>query len=44
MTIVDPQDIVGRTFILDKGGGKHLRDRIVKSADDFEIDLARDSS
>ena len=44
MTVVDPQDLVGRNFLLNKEGGQHLRDRIVKAIDNFEGDLARDSS
>ena len=44
MPIVYPQDIEGRTFLLDKEVGQSLRARIVKSAHYFEGDLARHSS
>ena len=42
--IIDPNELVGRTFLLDKEGGQHLRTHIVKVLDGFEGDLARDSS
>ena len=41
MPIIDAQDLVGRTFLLDKEGVQRLRDRTVKSIDDFEGDLTR---
>ena len=44
MPIIDPQDLMGRTFLLDKEGGQCLRDRIVKSVYDFEGDLTLESS
>ena len=44
MTIVNPQDIVGEDFFLEKEDGQRLTARIVKSAHDFEGDLARDYS
>ena len=40
--IFDPDDFVGRTFLLKKEGGQCLRDRVVKSLDYFEGNLARD--
>ena len=42
--ILDPSDLVGRTFLLDKEDGQHIRARIVKAIDDYEGDIARDSS
>ena len=44
MPVIDPDDLVGRTFLLNKEDGQRLRARIVKALDDFEGDLARDSS
>ena len=44
MTIANPQDLVVMTFLLVKEGNQRLRASIVKSTDDFEGDLARDSS
>ena len=44
MPVIDHNDIVGRNFLLNKEGGQHLRGRIVKAIDDFEGNLARDSS
>ena len=35
--IVDPLDLVGRTFLLNKEGGQCLRSRIFKSIDEFEV-------
>ena len=42
--LVEPNDLVGRTFFLEKEGRQRLRVRIVKSLDDFEVYLSRDSS
>ena len=42
MPVIDPDDFVGRTFLLKKEGGQCLRDRVVKSLDYFEGNLARD--
>ena len=44
MPILDPSDLVGRTFLLNKEGGQRLRARIVKALDDYEGELRRDSS
>ena len=44
MPVVDPDDLVGRTFLLNKEDGQCLRARIVKALDDCEGDLAQDSS
>ena len=44
LPIIDPSDLVGRTFLLDKEDGQRLRARVVKAIDDYEGDLARDSS
>ena len=44
MPVVNANDLVGRTFFLDKEGSQCLRDRIFKALDDFEGDLARYSS
>ena len=44
LPILDPSNLVGRTFLLDKEDGQCLRARIVKAIDDCEGDLARDSS
>lgn len=41
--ILRPSDLVGRTFLLNKESGQHLRARIVKALDDCEGDLSRDS-
>ena len=41
---VDPQDLLGRTFLLNKVFIQRLRDLIVKAIDYFEGDLARDLS
>ena len=34
MPMIEPQDIVGRIFLLDKEGGQRRRDRIIKSVDE----------
>ena len=44
MPILDPSNLVGRTFLLNKEGGQRLRARIVKALDDYEGELSRDSS
>ena len=44
MPIIHPSDIEGRTFLVDKEDGQHLRARIVKAIDDYEGDLDRDYS
>ena len=44
MPIIYPNGLMERTFLLNKEGGQHLRDRIVKVLDDFECNLAQDSS
>jgi hypothetical protein len=44
MLVIDTDDLVGRTFLLNKEDRQRLRARIVKAFDDFEDDLARDSS
>ena len=44
MPVIDPDGLVGRNFLLNKKGGKRVRARIVKAFDDFEGNLARDSS
>ena len=44
MLILDPRDLVWRSFLLKKKDGKSLRERIVKSLDDYDGDLARHSS
>ena len=44
MPAVDPQDLVGRTFLLNKEGNQRLRACIVKPIDYFEGDLTRFSS
>ena len=43
MPFIDPDDLVGMTFLLNKEDGQRLRARIVKALDDFEGDLSRDS-
>ena len=42
--VVDLNDLVGRTLLLNKEGRQRLRDRVVKDLDNFEGNLARDSS
>ena len=42
MPVTHPNYLLGRTFLLNEEGGQRLRDRIVKSLDDFEGSLARD--
>ena len=44
MPVVDPNDLVGRTFLPNKQGGQRLRARIFKALYDFEVSLDRDSS
>ena len=44
MPILDPNDLVGRTFLIPQEDGQRLRARIVKAIDDYEGDLQRDSS
>ena len=44
MPVVDPQDLMGITFLMNKEGGQRLRDRVVKSIYDFEGDLDRHCS
>ena len=44
MSILDPNDLVGRTFIILQEDGQRLRAMIVKAIDDYEGDLQRDSS
>ena len=44
MHILDPIDLVGRAFLLNKDDGQRLRARIVKALDEYYVDLARDSS
>ena len=41
---IDPNDLVESTFLLNKEGRQRLRARVVKSLDNFEGNLARDSS
>ena len=43
MSILDPNDLVGRTFIILQEDGQRLRAMIVKAIDDYEGDLQRDS-
>ena len=45
MPIVDPVDLVGRTFLTPENEyGQHLRARIVKAIDDYDDDCAKDST
>ena len=44
MPVIDTNDLVGRTFHLNKEGVQRLRARVVKALDDFEGNLARDPS
>ena len=39
MPIIDPNDLVGRTFLILQEDGQRLRARIVKAIDDYEGDL-----
>lgn len=42
MPILDSSNLVGRTFLFNKEGGKRLRANIVQTIDDCKSDLARD--
>ena len=42
MPIIDPNDLVGRTFLLTQEHVQRLRARIVKALDYYEGDLQRD--
>ena len=44
MPILDPNDIVGRIFLIPQEDGQLLRATIVKAIDDYEGNLQRDSS
>ena len=44
MPILDPNDLVRRTFLIPLEDIQLLRPRIVKTIDDYEGDLHRDSS
>ena len=45
MPIIDPADLVGRTFLtLENEDGQRLRVRIVKAIDDYDDDCAKDSN
>ena len=44
MPILDPCDLVGRSFLLNKEDGQRIRVRIVKVLDKYEGDLRRCSS
>ena len=44
MPVIDPNDLVGRTFLILQEDGQRMRARIVKDLDDYEGDLQRDSS
>ena len=45
MPIIDPADLVGRTFLTpEDDDGKLLRARIVKAIDDYDDDCAKDST
>ena len=41
MPILDPSDLIGRTYLLDKEGGQCISTRIVKALDDYEGELSR---
>ena len=43
MPILDPNDLVGRTFLM-KQDSQHLRATIVKAMDDYDGKLQRDST
>ena len=36
MPILEPHDLVGRTFIIPQEDGQHIRARIVKAIDDHD--------
>ena len=42
--VIDPENLVGRIFLLNKEDGQRLRNSIVKALDDFDGNLARDPS
>ena len=44
MTILDPKDLVGRNFLIPQEDGQHLRARIVKDIDEYDVKLQRDST
>ena len=44
MHVLDPKDLVGRTFLIAQEDGQRLRARTVKAIDDYEGDLQRDYS
>ena len=44
MPILDPKDLVGRTFLIPQEDGQHIRARIVKAIDNYDGKLQRDST
>ena len=44
MPILEPNDLVGRTFIIPQEDGQRLRARIVKAIDDYDEKLQREST
>ena len=43
MPILDPNDLVGSTFLIPQEDIQHLRARIVKASDNYDGKLQRDS-
>ena len=44
MPILDPNNLMGRTFLIPQEDGQRLRARIVKTIDDYDGKLQRDST
>ena len=44
MSIIDPSDLVGRSFLIPKGDGQRLRFRIVKAIDGYDRKLQQHST